>query len=45
MLDTFSAHVLTLHNKQYIMTMLLSLMEYSLWELGWKRLLNQLLRD
>ncbi|XP_064260287.1 uncharacterized protein LOC135290292 [Passer domesticus] len=45
LLATFSAHVLTPCDIKYIMTMLLSSAEYALWEMRWKRLLNQLLKD
>lgn len=45
MLATFSAHVLTPRDIKYIMTTLLSPSEYALWEMTWKRLLNQLLKD
>ncbi|KAL2307782.1 hypothetical protein Nmel_000762, partial [Mimus melanotis] len=41
----FTAHVLTLHNLKYVMTMLLSPTEYTLWEGGWKHILNQLLAE
>lgn len=42
---TFTTHVLMPRDLKYVMTMLLSLMEYTLWEGVWKRLLNQFLQD
>ncbi|XP_015504899.1 endogenous retrovirus group K member 6 Gag polyprotein-like [Parus major] len=42
---TLAAHVLIPHDMKYIMAMLLSPTEYTLWEIGWKRLLNQMLWD
>lgn len=39
----FTAYLLTPHDLQRVMTVLLSPAEFTLWKRGWKRLLNQLL--
>lgn len=43
--NAFTAHVLTTHDLKHMVTMLLSPTQYSLWEVGWKTLLNQLLTE
>lgn len=42
---TFTAHMLTPHNLKYVMAMLFSPTEYTLWEGGWKNMLNELLAE